>query len=410
MFNLFKKKKDKIREVKKIEGSVNGIVYYPIYHNDAISIVHDACVVCVDGKKQRGLEEKVKFIEGKVKIGHESILEHSNYIVKIEFGGTYTNIEALTEIMDCFRYLNVKTKIYKHDKYEDITTDNYSLLIGGSVRGFKHIIRTIYNYNNPIYITILDYIKHTMPSCFFSDLIAQGVFDKSEFMDVYDNEGEDVSDIPELYDYKHKDFRAYSNENKDRQGLILYVDPIELIYDRLKGEYSYYELMDFASVNTIFKDVSRACSHQLVRHRAGITQLSQRYVCMEDAKMILPQGFNKVQFAKCQQFFNDSNALYKSLINDGIKREDARYILPNACVTTLYMTFTFRNFIKAYQLRTGTGAQQEIKDCFKELFSKDKYTQYIQSIEGLELFDYIEPRYTYEAIIASKSAIKGETE
>ena len=46
---LFKKKKKKLKEII----SSADIGFTPIYHNDAIAIVHDACIVCVDGKKER---------------------------------------------------------------------------------------------------------------------------------------------------------------------------------------------------------------------------------------------------------------------------------------------------------------------------------------------------------------------
>lgn len=403
---MFKKlfKKDKALVPKAIQSKVDDFWYTPVYHNDAISIVHDACVVCVDGKKQRTVDEKVQFIYDKVKIGHESILEHSNYIVLISFTGNPENLEALAEIMDCFKYLTVKVKQYE---VENEPFARIELLIGGSVRGYKHIVRTIYNYNNPIYQTLLDYIKANIPSCFFSDLIEDDIFNKHDFMDVYYQDDDATCTIPEIADYRHKDYREMMRQGKDegKTGIMLAYDNIIDISLRLHGKFTYYELMDFCMVNTVFVNVSRSCSHQLVRHRAGITQLSQRYVEM-DGQMILPCTLNESQMKRCTLLLNDCNSLYKDLINEGIKKEDARYILPNACDTTVYMSFTFRNLIKAYSLRTGKGAQKEIKDAFKCLIPKEcDFRNSIDTLEDIKMIYYIKPRYDFEALLAANSNV-----
>lgn len=403
---MFKKlfKKDKELIPKKVESRVDDFWFTPVYHNDAISIVHDACVVCVDGKKERTIEEKVKFIYDKVKIGHESILEHSNYIVLLSFVGNPDNLEALAEMMDCFKYLTVKVKQYE---VENEPFANMQVLIGGSVRGYKHIIRTIYNYNNPIYQTLLDYIENYIPSCFFSDLIEDGTLYQKDFLDIYVNDDDSGITLPEIADYKHEDYRAIMRQAKaeGKTGIMLAFDNLMDISLRLNGKFTYYELMDFAMVNTVFVNVSRSCSHQLVRHRAGITQLSQRYVEM-DGQMILPCTLNESQMKRCTYLLNDCNSLYKSLIEEGIKKEDARYILPNACDTTVYMSFTFRNVIKAYVLRTGKGAQKEIKDAFKCLIPKDsEFRKCVDSYEGMKMTDYVKPRYEFEALLAANSTV-----
>lgn len=406
MFSLFKKKRKKLKE---ITSSTGDIVFTPIYHNDAISIVHDACVICVDGKKERTVEEKVDFIATKVRLGHESILEHTNYIVKLTFEGTDKN-DALLEMMDCFKYLNIKTKVYSNEYYS-----SYTVLIGGSVRGYKHIIRTIKNYKNPIYVTLLDYIKLTMPSCFFSDLIEDGIFTQDQFLDVYEEET----------GYNHTDYRKTIKVTKDNvqsTAIPLYADPINIIYNNLNQEFDYYELMDFCCINTIFINVSRACSHQLVRHRAGITQLSQRYVDMSDSMKltdIVPdEVLNLQDFFKSEQpglyintedFLDLCNYVYKQLLDDGIKREDARYFLPNATPTTLYMTFTYRGFLKAYKLRTGKGAQEEIRNLFGKLFRKlinEDRILFDAKYGGFNELDFIKPRYEFEEILAEKLAQK----
>lgn len=379
MFGFLKKKK----QLKEISSSVNDIAFIPVYHNDAISIVHDACKICVAGTKKRNLEEKIKFISDKIKLGHESILEHSNFIVKLTMMPTNDNLNAFIEIQECLKYLNVATKIYN---------DRYDILIGGSARGFKHVIRTIKNYKNPIYITLLDYIKLDMPSCFFSDLIEENILKQIDFLDLFEDN-----------DYKHYDYTDW-DWNAIDAAVPCYMDPVIDIYNRMAKEFDLYTLMDFCYINTLFINVSRCCSHQLVRHRAGITQLSQRYVNMKDYPMVFSLEIDE-ELEPVKSTLSAIMNTYNELIDEGTKREDARYILPNACSTSLYMTFSIRGFLKAYSLRTGKGAQQEIHKLFSDLMEHISHIYYIPFLKelanmGYNFEDFVKPRYEFEALVA----------
>ena len=161
--------------------------------------------------------------------------------------------------------------------------------------------------------------------------------------------------------------------------------------------------------------MSRSCSHQLVRHRNGITQLSQRYVNMNNAMNIYPNALDLEEVCEnpwsdgCKNYVPVEEVVdtvydyYKQLVEKGVKKEDARYILPNCCATTLYMTFTFRNFIKAYKLRVDKHAQKEIRECFDEMFNKYNMDKYILQEEKItNVLDYVEPRYKFEEILHDK--------
>ena len=116
---------------------------------------------------------------------------------------------------------------------------------------------------------------------------------------------------------------------------------------------------------------SRACSHQLVRHRTGkFTQRSQRY-CKEDGfGYYTPKSIKKNEYV--EDFYNNIieqiQDYYNTLINEyNIPAEDARYILPNACETTIYITMDLRNFFHFLNERLCTRAQEEIRDIAKEM-------------------------------------------
>ena len=99
----------------------------------------------------------------------------------------------------------------------------------------------------------------------------------------------------------------------------------------------HHSVLEHASFTFKISGISRACSHQLVRRRmASYSQRSQRY-CDED-------GFGYVTPPSIElSSYHDSieNALdeYVHLKNSmGRPAEDARYVLPNACVTAIYVT------------------------------------------------------------------------
>ena len=114
---------------------------------------------------------------------------------------------------------------------------------------------------------------------------------------------------------------------------------------------------------------SRACSHQLVRHRTNkYTQRSQRY-CTEDGfEYYTPDS---IKANKCVHIYTEAMNLiqdyYNILIENGVPAEDARYVLPNACETVLYITMDFRNFFHFLNERLCTRAQKEIRDIAKEM-------------------------------------------
>ena len=113
------------------------------------------------------------------------------------------------------------------------------------------------------------------------------------------------------------------------------------------------------------EDISRACSHQLVRHRhCSFTQRSQRY-CSEDGfQYVTPPGVDDGLFWNDMEDLKDLYCRYQHL---GVPNEDARYILPNACATSLYLSCNLRELIHMANERLCTRAQWEIRELVKEM-------------------------------------------
>ena len=109
--------------------------------------------------------------------------------------------------------------------------------------------------------------------------------------------------------------------------------------------------------------ISRACSHQLVRHRmASFSQRSQRY-CFEDGfNYIEPEDIHENEDKFFRDFMRHSKEVYSKLIDKGVKPEDARMVLPNACETKIIVTMNARELLHFFKLRCCKRAQKEIRE------------------------------------------------
>lgn len=118
--------------------------------------------------------------------------------------------------------------------------------------------------------------------------------------------------------------------------------------------------------------VSRALSHQLVRHTVGhsFEQRSQHYRTEKDPRFIEPISLqsNRVTFDYSAKEDYESALLqaentYQRLIEDGIPKEDARFILPTACETEIIWTANLEaiyNFVKTRACRVNTSEIMDV--------------------------------------------------
>lgn len=135
-------------------------------------------------------------------------------------------------------------------------------------------------------------------------------------------------------------------------------------------KYGHLSVLEHIYFTFKIEDISRACSHQLVRHRiASYTQKSQRYTKLESNKedwFHIPfeiEENNELKVKYCLHM-HVAASIYNSLIENGIKPEDARYILPNACFTDIVMSMNARAFIEQCTKRLCIKAQTEIHNLF----------------------------------------------
>lgn len=157
--------------------------------------------------------------------------------------------------------------------------------------------------------------------------------------------------------------------------------------------------LEHVSFTFAVEGISRACSHQIVRHRiASYSQQSQRYVKLNQFEYIIPQEINEIEEAR--EIFIDAmkkdqetydklvdilfEKHYNNLIKFGknekeAKRdaekkaiEDARYVFPNACETKMVFTMNTRSLYNFLDHRCCERAQWEIRELATEMLRQLK--------------------------------------
>ncbi|MEM3699287.1 MAG: FAD-dependent thymidylate synthase [Candidatus Bathyarchaeia archaeon] len=159
------------------------------------------------------------------------------------------------------------------------------------------------------------------------------------------------------------------------------------IFEKMDGEtakriirrvtgYGHVSVIEHASFTFSIEGVSRAMTHQLVRHRiASYTQQSQRYVTYDTLeKYVTPPSIANKPEAK--KIFDETleriSETYKELLALGIQKEDARFILPNAAKTNIIVTMNARELRHFFNLRCCMRSQWEIREVAIEMLKQAK--------------------------------------
>lgn len=135
--------------------------------------------------------------------------------------------------------------------------------------------------------------------------------------------------------------------------------------------------------------ISRSCTHQLVRHRiASYSQKSQRYVNETQFEYVTPEAISNDPIVK--DIYDETMELIQSrydiirsgLISNYVKNgmdeknaekkanEDARFLLPNACCTSIIVTMNIRSLFNFFKHRCCNRAQWEIRAVANEMWKQ----------------------------------------
>lgn len=139
-------------------------------------------------------------------------------------------------------------------------------------------------------------------------------------------------------------------------------------------------MIEHAHATFKLSGVSRVLTHELVRHRLfSFAQRSQRYVKENEETYVTPDVLidNNEANANMKQAelvfkmaMNDAWTAYRDLLKLGLKPEDARFVLPNACTTEIIVSGNFREYRNFLKLRLSPRAQWEIRKAANIILDK----------------------------------------
>ena len=127
----------------------------------------------------------------------------------------------------------------------------------------------------------------------------------------------------------------------------------------------------FAYADFEITGISRVASHQIVRvAHAGVLQRSQRYVAESRVEYVDPPTLDRLPErlqSEWGQVQASAEAVYLRAMQEGMKKEDARYILPQGCTTSLRICGNFQMWHDLLANRAAKKAQWEVRDVALEI-------------------------------------------
>ena len=150
----------------------------------------------------------------------------------------------------------------------------------------------------------------------------------------------------------------------------------------------HYSVLEHLPLTFLIEDVSRVTEVQLVRHRiASYSIRSGRYTKANNNKSWyqIPKSIkNNDSIAKLFTEMNENiYSFYTAMIEQGIPKEDARYILPQGLLTDIVVSMNARAFIEQCEKRLCKKAQWEIREMFTQMKEciKDIYPIVYEQLE-----------------------------
>lgn len=150
----------------------------------------------------------------------------------------------------------------------------------------------------------------------------------------------------------------------------------------------HYSVLEHLPLTFLIEDVSRVTEVQLVRHRiASYSIRSGRHTKVNNNKpwYQIPKSIeNNNSIVKLFTEMNENiYSFYTAMIEQGIPKEDARYILPQGLLTDIVVSINARAFIEQCEKRLCKKAQWEIKEMFTQMKEciKDIYPTVYEQLE-----------------------------
>ena len=125
----------------------------------------------------------------------------------------------------------------------------------------------------------------------------------------------------------------------------------------------HYSVVEHASFTFWIGGVSRVTLAQLSRHRiASYSVSSQRYTNIKDTDIVIPETIKRSSlYDEVQDHLENTKDLYEKLVDNGVPKEDARYICPEGTETYILVTMNARELLHFFEMRCCNRAQLEIQ-------------------------------------------------
>lgn len=131
----------------------------------------------------------------------------------------------------------------------------------------------------------------------------------------------------------------------------------------------------------------RAIANEIVRHRlSSYSQESSRYVNVSNMKVVLPlKAEDKYTTNKILDCYRECEKTYRDLLENGVKRDVARSVLPLGMATDIIMTMNFRSLRHFLKLRLDKSAHENIREVARQIYDilKEKYPVFVEDLEEL---------------------------
>ncbi len=137
----------------------------------------------------------------------------------------------------------------------------------------------------------------------------------------------------------------------------------------------HHSVLEHANFTYALEGISRVATHQLVRHRiASYSQQSHRYTKIERDSFVIPPSImeNREALSLFEEALERCVDAYERLVDMGIKREDARFIVPQAVSSRIVVTMNARELLHFFTLRCCVRAQWEIREAAVEMLKLAK--------------------------------------
>ena len=146
-------------------------------------------------------------------------------------------------------------------------------------------------------------------------------------------------------------------------------------------------VLEHICVSVYTKDASRSFLAQITRHRlVSYSVKSQHYVRHDDFKYKELENYGNWPHITLKGDFHalmaKTNAMYQRLINNGVPHYIAREVLPNACLTDIYMTANVREWRHIIKMRIGDENTPEIQE-FAQVLLRELYLQMPELFEDM---------------------------